>query len=150
MCEVTLETGRCGQLTGHRHGLREGAERTALTGSLLTPVDPSPPPQQCWPRSEVRASIAPEFTPQSEEETWLLWLLPGTGLCYHAAFQAAHEQPGPPSGLGDSRWRAWSEVCACLGHSCHFTSMSVKNSSTHRVQMCTRRSGCQVHGLREP
>ena len=47
-------------------GLSEGAKRTALIGSLLTPVDPSPPPRQCWPVSEVRASIVPEFTPQSE------------------------------------------------------------------------------------
>lgn len=47
-------------------GLGEGAERTALIGSLLTPMDSSPPPQWRWPMSKVRASIAPEFTPQSE------------------------------------------------------------------------------------
>lgn len=54
----------------------------------------------------------------------------------------AHDQPAPLGlGLRLSR-QAHAGVPGggdvCLGHSCHFTNMYVKNSSTHRVQMYTQ------------
>lgn len=48
----------------------------------------------------------------------------------------AHDQP-TPLGLG-LHAGAPGGGGVCLGHSCHFTSMYVKNSSTHRVQMYTQ------------